>query len=115
MPLVLIWSASTWSMATRREPATSRTPRGASAAQACERDIVGDRLVGDQAVATVLRHQAHAEGDRRFGTAHRDGLAVDPDLARAVALPGAVDRERGLDASGAEQAEQPDGLAGMQR
>ena len=66
----------------------------------------------DQAVAAVLRHQPEAERNR-LGRGCRSTTSAPSTriVALAPAGPGAVDRERRLDAAGAEQAEQPDDLA----
>ena len=56
-------------------------------AEAGDADIVADRLLADQAVAAILRHQPEAERHGIVGSGDRDPLAVDQDLAVA-AVPG---------------------------
>ena len=104
-------SASTWSRARRRQRGDVEHAAPLGPAKARDPDIVGDRLLADQAVAAILRHQTQPERHRGVGAADRHLAAVDQDRARPPAVPGAVDRERRLDAAGAEQPEEADHLA----
>ena len=77
--------ASTWS---RRPPPAGGDVEDAAARDALEAgdaDVVGDRLLADQAIAAVLRHQAEPERHRGVGAADRCGDAVDEDRALAPA------------------------------
>ena len=81
------------------------TPWRTILVEAGDADIVGDRLLADQAVAAILRHQPEPERHGVVGAADRRlRLPSTRIVPSRRAGPGAVDRQRGLDAAGAEQA-----------
>jgi hypothetical protein len=62
--------------------------------KACQRNVLGDRMVGQQSVAPILGHQPDTAADGVRRIAYADGDAADQDLARHRAGPGPEDGDQ---------------------
>ena len=68
-------------------------------------------MVLNQTVAAILRHEPETERNCLLRVGDGNGLAEDGDLRVNDAAPGAIDRQRRLDASRAQKTEKADDLA----
>ena len=66
--------------ARRRQAAASSDPVADNLVEAGDADIVANRLLADQAVAAILRHQPEAERNGLVGAVDRRFAPVDQDL-----------------------------------
>ena len=113
---VRICRASMKSLRDRRVRAERRTkPAVRQRAKVGQADVLADRQAEHEGLLlAVFRHQADPELDRVERVLERDRLALDQDLA-AVDPVRPEDRARQLGPAGADQAGQPDDLAGADR
>src|SRR5947207_12156301 len=58
-----------------------------------EHNIVSNRLILNETITSILRHQPHPEGNRLLRVAYGDGLSTDLNLTFYCSRPSAIEGE----------------------